>query len=386
MPLLACEGCLKDIFVTETEFINRFTGQQLFTWGRNNGGQLGINSLTPAAVSSPVQTVSSVTNWRQISGQGTTFAAIKTDGTLWTWGFNSTGELGNQSTISSASSPIQTISGGTNWRTVSHGSGAVLAIKTDGTLWTWGSNSQGQLGDNSSVASRSSPVQTAAGGTNWKSIAGSDTRSSGIKTDGTLWIWGNNASGIMGDNTTVCRSSPVQTITGGTNWKQASIGSNAIVAVKTDGTLWTWGSGAFGQLGTENTTSRSSPGQTVAGGNNWKQVSAGEFSMGAIKTDGTLWTWGRNSYGQLGSNNTFNRSSPAQTVTGGTNWSKVSMYQSSGGIKTDGTLWMWGQGDLGGLGNNATTNRSSPVQTITGGASWRDILPGQAAIALKIEE
>ncbi len=384
MPLLSCEGCLKDIFVTETEFINRFTGQQLFTWGRNNVGQLGDNSTLSR--SSPIQTVSGGTNWSQMSGKsGLGVAAIKTDGTLWTWGDNSGGDLGNQSTVSAASSPVQTISGGTNWRRISSGSGASLAIKTDGTLWGWGEGGQGQLGRGNTL-SASSPVQTVSGGTNWKSAAVSSSRGSGIKTDGTLWIWGNNASGVMGDGTTINRSSPVQTVSAGTNWKQVSIGANGIAAVKTDGTLWVWGSGSFGEIGNGTATSRSSPVQTVSAGTNWKQVAAGSSSVAAVKTDGTLWTWGRNSYGQLGTNDRINRSSPIQTVTGGTNWLKVDVDNQVGAIKTDGTLWTWGYNYNGELGNNTSIAQSSPIQTITSGTSWRDITMGQSVTALKIEE
>jgi alpha-tubulin suppressor-like RCC1 family protein len=158
----------------------------------------------------------------------------------------------------------------------------MAAIKTDGTLWTWGQNTQGQLGNGNGYAN-SSPAQTIAAGTNWKSVAAGYFGSfSGIKTDGTLWGWGYNGFGGLGTNDTTNRSSPVQTVAGGTNWKQASISGYMSFGIKTDGTLWTWGYNGAGGLGTNDRTNRSSPVQTVAGGTNWKQASAGSSVLTAI--------------------------------------------------------------------------------------------------------
>ena len=189
-------------------------------------------------------------------------------------------------------------------------------------LWTWGRNAYGQLGDNS-VTSRSSPVQTVSGGTNWKSVAGGNYNTAAIKTDGTLWLWGRNNNGELGDNSVTSRSSPVQTVAGGTNWKLVAGGINNIAAIKTDGTLWSWGNNTYGQLGDNSNTNKSSPVQTVSAGTNWKSVSCGFYYTAAIKTDGTLWSWGYNANGQLGDNSITYKSSPVQTVAGGTNWKLV---------------------------------------------------------------
>ena len=189
-------------------------------------------------------------------------------------------------------------------------------------LWAWGRNANGQLGDNTTT-DRSSPVQTVSAGTNWKFVAGSGYHITAIKTDGTLWTWGNNNNGQLGDNTITHRSSPVQTVSAGTNWKMVSSGFYHTAAIKTDGTLWTWGCNIFGELGDNTRISRSSPVQTVSAGTNWKQVAGTSVHTAAIKTDGTLWTWGRNANGQLGDNTTIDRSSPVQTAAGGTNWKMV---------------------------------------------------------------
>jgi alpha-tubulin suppressor-like RCC1 family protein len=354
-----------DVFIP----VSAFAQGQLWLSGQASSGQLGDNTLV--IKSSPVQTISGGINWKQVSAGFNYNAAIKTDGTLWLWGSNTAGELGDN-TVVSKSSPVQTVSAGTNWEQVCGGNSITTAIKSDGTLWTWGNGANGNLGDNT-VVSKSSPVQTIAGGTNWKQVS----FQSAIKTDGTLWTWGQNTTGRLGDNTTVNKSSPVQTIAGGTNWKQVSANSVNVAAIKTDGTLWIWGYNAAGQLGDQTIADRTSPIQTVSGGTNWKQISffasltVTNIYTAAIKTDGTLWTWGINTSGNLGDNTIVSKSSPVQTIAGGTNWKQVSAGTSfSGAIKTDGTLWLWGNNINGQLGNNSNTNVSSPIQTIAGGTNW----------------
>jgi len=239
-----------------------------------------------------------------------------------------------------------------------------------GQLWGWGRNLDGNLGDNT-VVSKSSPVQTVTFGTNWSQVSCGLNHTASIKTDGTLWMWGRNVNGQLGDNTTVNKSSPIQTILLGTNWSKIASNGYYTAAIKTDGTLWTWGKNNNGQLGDNTITHRSSPIQTVAGGTNWTQVSCGYNFTAATKTDGTLWAWGLNGYGQLGDNTIANKSSPVQTIAGGTNWSKISSngYYTAA-IKKDGTLWMWGRNFFGNLGDNTIANKSSPIQTIAGGTNW----------------
>tara|TARA_R110000868_G_scaffold81757_1_gene231260 strand:- start:6211 stop:7407 length:1197 start_codon:yes stop_codon:yes gene_type:complete len=369
-----------------------FSQGGLWGWGYNNVGQLGDNTSTQK--SSPIQTISGGTNWKQVS-VGDHAAAIKTDGTLWLWGRNTYGQLGNNlgggAALDPKSSPVQTISGGTNWKMVACGGYNTACIKTDGTLWLWGYNTLGQLGNNANTINETkSPVQTVSGGANWKQVS-TGNFSAAIKTDGTLWTWGYNVNGTLGDNTTVNKSSPVQTVAGGTNWKQVSSGgSHNAAAIKTDGTLWTWGINSYGNLGNNTngnggtTNSQSSPIQTISGGTNWKMVACGYYHDVAIKTDGTLWTWGYGYYGQLGNETNLysgSRSSPVQTVAGGTNWKQVSSDSNhTTCIKTDGTLWTWGENSFVQLGDNTTVNKSSPVQTVAGGTNWKQVDAGSISM------
>ena len=353
---------------------------QLWTWGRDNYGQLGDGSTTNK--SSPITTAGGGTNWKQVTCGYNHTASIKTDGTLWTWGNNGNGQLGDGNVfLGNISSPGTTAGGGTNWKQVACGYNHTASIKTDGTLWTWGYNNQGQLGDGTKTY-RSSPGTTAGGGTNWKQVAGGKQHTAAIKTDGTLWTWGYNGTGQLGDGTPTDRSSPGTTAGGGTNWKQVACGIVSTfahtTAIKTDGTLWTWGYNNVGQLGNGTTTNTSSPVTTAGGGTNWKQVAGGFYYTAAIKTDGTLWTWGHNQYGKLGDGTTTNTSSPGTTAGGGTNWKQVTCgtYHTAA-IKTDGTLWTWGINiSYGALGDGTTTDRSSPVTTAGGGTNWKQVACG----------
>jgi hypothetical protein len=301
------------------------TDGTLWVWG-NNIGQLGTNTTTQS--STPVTTFAGGNNWKQVACGVYHTAAIKTDGTLWLWGNNNAGQLGD-STLNDRLIPSLTFSGGTNWKQVTCGNSHTAAIKTDGTLWIWGYGNDGILGNNNTSNSLT-PITTFAGGNNWKLVSAgpSSYHTAAIKTDGTLWVWGANgfgAFGALGDNSSVTsRCTPSTTFAGGTNWKQVACARESTAAVKTDGTLWIWGRNYAGRIGDNTTTNKRTPVTTFAGGTNWKQVSIGyDFSL-ATKTDGTLWGWGANYDGRVGINNTATRSTPVTTFAGGTNWKQVS--------------------------------------------------------------
>jgi alpha-tubulin suppressor-like RCC1 family protein len=373
-----------DVFVPA----DSFREGNLWTWGYGGNGRLGNATITNA--STPITTFAGGTNWEQVSCGSNHTAAIKTDGTLWTWGYGDSGQLGN-TTITSVSTPITTFAGGTNWKQVACGANSyTAAIKTDGTLWLWGRGGNGQLG-NAAISNRLTPVTTFAGGTNWKQVCsvmispvGAADHMAAIKTDGTLWLWGSAVNGRLGNGAiTGSISTPITTFAGGNNWKQVSAAVNYTSAIKTDGTLWTWGYGTQGQLGNAVTTDRSTPVTTFAGGNNWKQVSCGGRHMAAIKTDGTLWTWGLATNGKLGTNNTSpNSLTPVTTFAGGNNWKQVSSsgYAGSSAIKTDGTLWIWGYATVI-SGTNTTGFKLTPVTTFAGGNNWKQVSFGYAHTA-----
>jgi alpha-tubulin suppressor-like RCC1 family protein len=374
---------LDDVFVPA----DAFRQGNLWGWGFNAYGKLGTNDTSNRPT--PVPTFSGGANWKQVSCGRQYTTAIKTDGTLWIWGYSQFGALGiNIDTATSRPTPVTTFAGGTNWKQVSGGYAQTVAIKTDGTLWAWGYGGHGNLGTNDTTQ-RNTPVTTFAGGTNWKQVASGSIHVAAIKTDGTLWTWGNNDNGQLGINDTTKRSTPVTTFLGGTNWKQVSCGLDHTAAIKTDGTLWTWGNNEFGKLGINvagTTNGRTIPVTTFAGGTNWKQVACGQYNISAIKTDGTLWIWGSNSSGQLGTGDTngiTHRCTPVTTFLGGTNWKQVAggMNFFTAAIKTDGTLWTWGANYYGELGTQtnlaALTSRFTPTTTLAGGNNWKQVSCGQ---------
>ena len=318
----------------------------LWAWGGGANGQLGLNSTVD--YSSPVQ-VGSLTDWHRVFGGAYFAIAVKTDGTLWSWGDGDgrgsddpTGQLAQGDKIS-RSSPTQ-VGSLTDWNGESsaileagyplklagwtYGAGV---IKDDGTLWTWGgrygnslpSSDAGNYGEagQSTRTLTSSPVQVGSL-TDWKTIHGNSSYSGlAAKTDGTLWAWGTNTSGQLGQGDVVNRSSPTQ-VGSLTTWKSVGAGYNSSIAVKTDGTLWTWGQNTAGQGGNGDVVQRSSPVQ-VGSLTDWSVVSSGYEYSKVLKADGTLWIWGTNNFGQLGQGDVVSRSSPVQLGTY-TAWGKTS--------------------------------------------------------------
>ena len=362
------------------EMKSSVTWGTLWAWGYNATGQLGQNATIQ--LSSPVQIPGT---WDQVSRAGGYGWAtgIKGDGTLWTWGYNNQGQLAQNDTTQ-YSSPTQ-VGTNTNWSTVRNGYSSCVAVKTDGTYWSWGYNYYGELGHNTNQypARRSSPTQVP--GSNWSDAGNLDTSSRwSLKTNGTLWVAGKNNYGVLGLNNQgnpTAVSSPTQLP--GTTWSNNIIAhSNAggVNAIKTDGTLWGWGSQGSGQIGLNgpHPGAQSSPVQIP--GTTWKQVASHRGGGVATKTDGSLWAWGSAGDGQLGQNNKTARSSPTQVGTD-TTWDRCFAVgqDAAGATKTDGTIWTWGKNPGGQLGQNNETSYSSPTQIP--GTSWyatgvRNAAPG----------
>jgi alpha-tubulin suppressor-like RCC1 family protein len=379
ISLLTTDGGTKWRGWVEADIPGQAAGNNLYAWGSGGAGKLGVNNTVSR--SSPVQ-VGFDTGWAQLKTgvNSGSMLSIKADGTMWAWGDNGDGNLG-LGDVANRSSPVQ-IGTDTNWAKVASTSSTSAAIKTTGTLWVWGRNEHGQLGQND-VIFRSSPVQIGAA-TDWAEVAVGDEFCGAIKTTGTLWAWGqNNFYGQLGQNDRISRSSPVQ-IGSDSNWSKLSAGVADFMALRTTGSLWSWGYNGSGQLGQGNTTPRSSPVQ-VGSNTNWAKITAGSRQGSAITTAGTLFTWGANTYGVLGLGDAANKSSPTQ-VGSDTNWSQIAItsYQAVA-IKTTGTMWSWGYNTNGQLGTSqpTTTRRSSPVQ-IGSDTNWTQVgMASNTSFALK---
>lgn len=297
--------------------------------------------------------------------------AVKTDGTLWGWGANAKGQIGD-GTTANKSLPIQ-IGKEANWAEAAAGDIISVAVKTDGTLWAWGYNQDGELGDGTTV-NRSAPIQIGRGAY-WAKVYSGGYHSFAANRDGTLWGWGQNGSGQIGDGTTVLRNTPVQ-IGSDRDWAIVSAGDIFTVAIKTNGTLWAWGDNPYGQLGDGTTMTKRIVPVQIGSDSDWAKVSAGTGHTVAVKRDGTLWGWGANADGQLGDGTTVGKTVPIQ-IGSDTNWARVyAGVKHTMAIKTDGTLWGWGDNSVYcQLADPVLMDKLVPFQ-IDSNANWAAIAAG----------
>ena len=326
------------------------TDGTLWTWGFNNVGQLGDATLINKEV--PTQ-IGAGTNWESVSNHYRNSFAIKTTGTLWGWGDNSDGQLGIGNFVDKL---IPTQIGILNtWKSVSNGRDYVLAIRENGSLWAWGSNSSGQLGNGTTTAELS-PIRI---GTDfdWVKVE-AGAASFGIKSNGTLWFWGElyNGTNTEGSNF------PIQI--GTDSWTDISATYRHVIGLKTNGTIWAWGNNDSGCLGRGNASNIPSnyTATQIGTATNWKSIAAGTAHSMAVKTNGTLWSWGENTFGQYGNNSTTASFIPLQIGTL-TNWRKVSLGYSfvTASKTTNDRLWVWGRDNQDALGNGANGDNSIPI-------------------------
>ena len=371
------------------------TDGTLWAWGTNTGGELGLGDIIFR--SSPVQVGTS--SWIAVSAGGSFSAAIRSDGGLFTWGRNSAGQLGHtdvgangNSTTILRSSPVQIglspsgVTGYVSWSAIATGNEHLLAIKySDNTLWGWGVNSVGQLG-NGLVTSRSSPVQI--GTSNWSQIQAGTSFSCGLASDGKLYTWGLNNAGALGDGTTANKSNPTQIgttisslsspvqIASDKSWSAIGAGEGHSLAITNLGALWSWGRNDQGQLGDTTKVYKSSPVQ-ITSGTSYVAVYAGGTHSVALKSDYTMYAWGYNVSGQVGDTSVVSRSAPVQI--GASSWIQITTGKDhSAAIKFDNTLWTWGLNSKGQLGDSTTVTKSSPVSVA---GLWLEVEAGASHTA-----
>lgn len=342
-------------------------GGLLYVTGANNLYQLGLNDTTNRQVFTQL----GADDWALISGGSEHVLAIKPDGTLWAWGNNADGRTGLNTTTGSAQIPTQ-VGTDTDWRICSAGLRHSAAIKSDGTLWTFGFNNTGQLGLGDTT-SRSVPTQVGSD-TNWLKVAATSTGGNftiALKTDNSLWSMGSNGSWQTGLDPTVTQyTSPTQ-VGSDTNWTDIAAGSSWSLALKSDGTMWSTGLNTNARTG-RGTASGTTNGFTQIGSDtNWSKITAGTSHGIAIKTNGTMYSWGNNVNGRTGLNtDTGNTLNPTQ-IGSDTNWSLCSADSlHSLAIKTTGTLWSWGNNTNGETGLNTITGSTLVPTQVDGSTDW----------------
>jgi alpha-tubulin suppressor-like RCC1 family protein len=383
---------------------------RVWAWGSPQNGALGDGgaATSPVPLPQPVPTLDNVVT---IAAGSDHALCLKSDGSVWGWGANDAGQTGNGSIGGSVSSPVP-VAGLTEVKAIAAGWKHSLAVKQDGTVWGWGDNATGELGINSTGSPEKVPVQV-QNLTGITAVSAGENFSAALRSDGTVWAWGNNELGTIGNGeakpfTRVLRPSMVINLTEVT---AISSGFRHTLALRVDGTIWGWGSNTFGALGNNGTpnTPYPTPVQVLNVGNAvaiaasignglcldgtgilraWGTNGVGEVGNGTavtqdlpipllnmtnvtvlapatsntmvLRDDGTVWGWGTNNYGQLGFGpQSFTAiSAPNQVLTGVASLAAGNTHTIA--LKTDGTVWTWGNNQFGQMGKGAT---SAPVLT-----------------------
>jgi alpha-tubulin suppressor-like RCC1 family protein len=335
------------------------TSQGFWGWGSNYTSQLGIDAGWPTpdfnktAYKSPVAQSGYEGAAKIVAGVGHNLV-LKNDGSVWTSGSNQGGELGRD-TNSQPSATLAPVSGFTNVAKIAAGGGTNLAIKSDGTVWQWGIGAV----NNSSPTFRITPVQV-NGLSGVTGVATSGSHCLALKSDGTVWAWGRNYNGQLGDGTSNDSVTPVQ-VAGLSSVASVATGLSFSFAIKSDGTVWAWGENSYAQLGNGNSFEPIHPNATqVVGMSGAIAVAGGQQHAIALKSDGTVWTWGTNYDGQLGDDG-FQRL-VATVVNGVSGANSIGAgFSFSAATRSDGSLLMWGKNDLGQLGDGTTQTHNTPT-------------------------
>ena len=337
-----------------------------YCWGHNGFGQLGVgnqtNQIRPLLVAGGHK-------WASISAGGHHTCGITTNGAAHCWGIGTSGQLGNGSTTASQTTPIPvTISGGDTWAMISAGEVHTCAIASDGRLFCWGDNGSGQLGDG--TVTRRTTRSLVAGGRRWRTVgAGGGVvgrHTCGVTTGGEAFCWGNNQFGQLGDGSSGLgpNSLPVAVI-GGRSWTSLAAGYGYTCGVSTSGDAYCWGWNDSRQLGKVSTSGQSpTPTPTlVLGDHTWTQVSAGASVTCGLTPNGAAYCWGANAFGQAGTGNTGGFQTAPALVADGHHWAVADAGSGYNcGRTVTGQGYCWGGGDVGQLGAGSTLISSTPLR------------------------
>jgi alpha-tubulin suppressor-like RCC1 family protein len=305
-----------------------------------------------------------------------TVAALDASSRVWAWGSNTVGNLGDNTTTNRSSPnslPTQQV-----WIKLASTrvtSVNLFALDANSYAWAWGTGTSGQLGDNTATT-KSSPVSV-VGGMQWRDIKASGSHAVALDGNSYAWAWGGNSNGMLGDDTVTSRSSPVSVV-GDRQFRWIDVGSAGTIALDSNSYAWAWGTNTNGAVGDDTITNRSSP-VSVVGGKQWLAVQTGlASSHWALDSLSYAWAWGLNSNGQLGDNSITNRSSPVSVVGDRQFLSLASSPESSSlmiALDSLSYAWAWGSNSAGQLGNNTANSASSPV-SVVGGKQWRQVVLG----------
>ena len=370
----------------------------VWAWGSNGHDELGNGTNTPSNIPVQVSLPSGVTI-TNIAGGGDFSLALASDGTVWDWGDNSYGELGNGTNDESdmpvqvplnSYYPISDIAAGENFS---------LALATDGAVWAWGNNNSGELGNGTNNES-DTPVQVGLSNDfPISNIAAGENFGLALGFNGTVWAWGDNSLGQLGNGTNNDSNYPVQvslpSLPSGVTITNIAAGGEQSLALASNGTVWAWGNNNSGELGNGTNTPSNIPVQvSLPSGVTITNITAGEDFSLALASNGTVWAWGYNGDGELGNGTNTNSNIPVQvslpSLPSGVTITNIAAGEDfSLAIASNGTLWAWGDDYYGELGNGTYAFYCNiPVQvSLPSGVEVKDIAAGDAhSLALVASE
>ncbi len=344
--------------------VDEVCGHAAMLWGDNAKGQVGDGTTTDRKSPASLAGLSPLA----VAAGNQHTLVVNNDGTVWAWGVNGSGQLGD-GTTTTRKSPIK-VSGISGVAAVSAGLNHSLALKADGTVWAWGANGNGQLGDGTTTT-RKTPVQV-FGLAGVIAVSAGNYHNLALKSDQTVWAWGSNGDGRLGDGTATTRKTPIQVIDTLAGFEYAiavAAGGDFSLAIDQYGSVWSWGSNCAGQLGDGSTVTRKSP-VMVPGLSNVAWGIAAGASHGLAMTGEGVMAWGSNAKGQLGDGTTTTRKTPVLLPESYNIWAIAAGGSHSLALGWVGDvieLQAWGSNGDGQLGDGTTTNRKTPV-----------VVPGQS--------
>jgi len=335
---------------------------RVWAWGNNNNGRLGDNSVTSRRT--PVSVAGAIKTFCKIAASNNHSVAIDKNGRVWAWGANFNGQIGDN-TIVSKNTPVSILGGVKTFCQIYAGQIHVIAIDKNGRLWSWGDNTNAQLGDNS-ITARRTPVSVLGTAKTFCQISAGVAHSVGIDRNGKIWCWGTNNNGQLGDGTQVSKRTPVS-IYGTKTFCRISAGLNHTIAVDSSGNVWSWGENISGVLGNNASLSKRTPVSILGAVKTFCEINGGTTAV-SVDKNGRLWSWGDNGTNVLGINSGGNRYTPVSVLGATKTFCKVAVGQNNAsGLTYNGKIWAWGFGFFGTNGDNGGTNRSTPVAV--GGAT-----------------
>ena len=322
---------------------------KIWAWGDNREGQLGLGDTK--STNTPTE-LTVETSFGTITAGASHSLAIDADGNVYAWGDYSKGQSGTSTTTINSPTPFK-IDELTAIKAVDAGKEHTLALGEDGSIWAWGGNSAGQLGNGTTTASNKPVRPEVEDGVTFSAIAAGGLHSVALASDNRVWVWGSNSAGQLGNGSTVSSNKPVKLeVKDGSKdvaFTAIAAGRLHTLALDNEGYVWAWGEGKSGQLGQGNTANKKSPAK-IKGIENVTMITAGDDHNVALDEDGKLWSWGKNTNGQLGLGSPFSYTKP-QEIKG----LQDVEYISAGGshslaLSEDGKVYGWGSNNKGQLG------------------------------------